>query len=146
MVSLSGANFHYDPFANETHIDGLSLISGSSFKITASANIKGFNGISIDAGNNSFTGVVEGFKGSGAIGSGGPCSSCDTSKPTNVNTMMFMPINVLPMNSISGQVSNYMVNVPLTKAINNGGKVLIQFPTGFDVSNAALASADTEPL
>ena len=144
VVSLSGANFHYDPFANETHIDGLSLISGSSFKITASANIKGFNGISIDAGNNSFTGVVEGFKGSGAIGSGGPCSSCDTSKPTNVNTMMFMPINVWPMNSISGQVSNYMVNVPLTKAINNGGKVLIQFPTGFDVSNAALASADTE--
>lgn len=144
IVSLSGANMHYDPFMNEVHFDGLGLVSGSQFKVTASANIKGFNGVAIDANNNSFTGLVEGFKGSGAIGVGGPCPSCDTSKPTDVNTMMFMPINVWPMNSISGQVSNYMINIPLTQAVNHGGKVLLQFPTGFDISSAAVASGATE--
>lgn len=51
----------------------------------------------------------------------------------------FMPINVWPMNQIEGKITNYHIGFPTTKAVPHGGKIVLKFPNGFDVTNAAVA-------
>jgi hypothetical protein len=58
------------------------------------------------------------------------------------DVMTFMPINAWPMNQIEGQTTNYHIGFPTTKAIPHGGKIVLKFPTGFDLSSAAMAVDD----
>ena len=51
----------------------------------------------------------------------------------------FMPIDAWPINQIEGQISNYHISFPTSKAIPHEGKIVLQFPVGFDLTNAALA-------
>jgi hypothetical protein len=142
VVSLVGKTAHYDSFTKELHIEGLSLKSTDSFKITATPSIKGLNNIAISATANSNTGTVHGFSGAGATACGATfdfgCGTHDVYAPT---VMAFMPINVWPMNQIENQTSNYMVNVPLTQSVDHGSKVILEFPVGFKVAGAAMSES-----
>ncbi|MFH1564578.1 MAG: carboxypeptidase regulatory-like domain-containing protein [bacterium] len=52
----------------------------------------------------------------------------------------FMPIDAWPMNQVEGKTTNYHIGFPTSKAIPHGGKVVLQFPSGFEVANAAMAT------
>jgi len=54
----------------------------------------------------------------------------------NVFNMGFSPIGVFPMNMQAGATSMYMVDIPITQALSSGDKIVLTFPTGFDVRGA----------
>ena len=47
-----------------------------------------------------------------------------------------MKAGAFPMNSMAGQTSVYFIDIPTTSAIPAGGKIVITFPSLFNVSNA----------
>jgi len=55
------------------------------------------------------------------------------------------PTNVMPMNMTAGATTRYMVSFPVTTAIPSGGSIVLTFPSGFDVTNAA-AVATTDSM
>jgi len=46
---------------------------------------------------------------------------------------MFMA-GAFPMNMMAGQTSGYAIDIPVTKALQNGMQAVLTFPTGFDVT------------
>mgnify|MGYP000887896944 CR=1 FL=1 len=58
----------------------------------------------------------------------------------DIDFKTFMPISVWPMNQTAGKSTNYHVNFPITQALDNGGKIILTFPSSFDMSNVALAT------
>lgn len=52
----------------------------------------------------------------------------------------FMPIDAWPMNQVEGKTTNYHIGFPTAQAIPHGGKIVLQFPAGFEVTNAAMAT------
>ncbi|MCK5320609.1 Ig-like domain-containing protein [Candidatus Parcubacteria bacterium] len=55
----------------------------------------------------------------------------------DMGDMGMMMAGAFPMNAMAGQQSMYFIDVPTTKSIPIGGKIMITFPAGFDVTNAA---------
>jgi protocatechuate 3,4-dioxygenase beta subunit len=158
-IALSGASFHYDNFMNEVHIDGLDIPSDATYTLTAGSNIKGLNGTPIstlstcynettsanDRACNVYTGTVHGFQGKGHSDCDASFAfGCSTDDVFHPDVMTFMPIDCWPMTMTAGQPSRYMINFPITQAIDHGGQVLLEFPSGFDISGAAMANKDTE--
>ena len=145
-VSLSGANIFFDSYDSSVHFDGLSLTSGSSYTVTAGSNVKGLNNAVVDSTANSQTFTVHDFVGAGATGctEGTFKFGCGTNDVFHPDVMMFMPIDVWPMNNFANQTSRYNVRFPVTQAIPLGGKIELEFPIGFDIASAAQADAATE--
>ncbi len=54
----------------------------------------------------------------------------------SMNQMGMMKAGVSPMNAMAGQTTTYFVDMPVTKAIANGDKIVLTFPQGFDVTSA----------
>ena len=54
----------------------------------------------------------------------------------DMGDMGMMKAGAFPMNAMAGQDSTYFVDIPTTKSIPIGGKIILTFPSGFDVSSA----------
>jgi hypothetical protein len=179
IVSLQGAELHYDPFMNELHVGPIELTAGIEYWLTPSESILGMNGASIDTNPNcdSVQGETHSclnfvpeswdqndiFKEGGMfhedtmgqydlmMGTGGAFDPAMAGKMFMDNAYMdkdvktFMPIDAWPMNQIEGKVTNYHISFPVTKAIPHGGKIVLQFPAGFDLKNAAMAKDEFMP-
>ncbi len=137
---LSGAKFNYDAMGNTVTIDGLSVtFIGNDYYIDMSSSVaKDLSGNLISAGtpdtfrmpiNSSATtnGMLGPMMGGGMGGPMGP----------SMGNMGMMKAGVFPMNAMAGQTTVYFVDVPTTKIIPSGGKIVLIFPTGFDVTSAA---------
>lgn len=75
----------------------------------------------------------------GPMGGGGPmgpASGGQTGPGMNMGQMGMMKAGAFPMNAMAGQTSLYFIDVPLTKQILSGGKIVLTFPSGFSVSSA----------
>ncbi|MBU4003024.1 MAG: carboxypeptidase-like regulatory domain-containing protein, partial [Proteobacteria bacterium] len=55
----------------------------------------------------------------------------------DMGMMGMMGAGVFPMNAMAGQTTIYFVDIPTTKIIPSGGKIVLTFPVGFDVTAAA---------
>ncbi len=69
---------------------------------------------------------------------GGSGSTGTASGPTmDMSKMGMFGAGAFPMNGMAGQTSNYMIDIPVTKALQDGMQIILTFPTGFNVSSLA---------
>lgn len=149
-VNLNNAFLKYDAQLNKLVIQGVSLTIGNYFKVIINPVVKGLNEVNISNSNNEATGpitapVMQNAFGvsttvatSGAIGTAGT-NTANSFIPTNFDstTFGFVPqANVNPFNMMAGQTTIYHINLPISKQIEDGGKIVLTFPLGFDVSGA----------
>lgn len=52
----------------------------------------------------------------------------------DMGKMGMFSAGVMPMNAMAGQTSLYFIDLPVTKALQDGMQVILTFPTGFDVA------------
>jgi hypothetical protein len=138
-VDLSNAKFKYDGMGNTVMIDGLSGTVGNDYYIDMTpVNVSGtgaadLSGNAISGGTTFQMPINSSFDTKGMLGpmmGGGDMMSPD------MGDMGMMGAGAFPMNAMAGQTTIYFVDVPTTKAIPNGGKLVLTFPVGFDVSGA----------
>lgn len=134
--SLTWTTLTYDAYNFELEISGLYCISGSDYTITAGSSIRGGNNKVIDSTADSSTGTVESNTvTTGAFG--------DT---TSTYYSYYSPISVWPSDSSSSTTTNYSFSLPITKALEDGSKIVIDWPSGFDISGATVrATSGTNP-
>ncbi len=151
-VSLTGGTFSYDTVTNTVNIKGLALTSAVGQELYVSFDSTGTNAPKDLSGNvietaslaNTARATVQssattkGMLGPGAM-TGDAFSSGGGFTPTNFSSSTFgfaPPIEVRPFNTMAGQTTIYGVRLPISKQIPDGGKVVLTFPTGFDVTSA----------
>ena len=161
IVDLQTATFLYWGFDNELHIEGVSLTAGSSYTLTPTSSVLGMNGQDIDTGNSILTFTpwsentvfnstniantsVSGMDGTFNGDMFAKMGDDNVAEDHDIKT--FMPIQVMPMERTADKTTNYHVNFPTTKAIINGGKILLEFPSSFDVSGASIAKDPNNEL
>ena len=158
-IDLSSALFTYESYEKEVLIEGLSLTQGYSFYVLV-AGVVDLSGNSIDTSNDEAYGpVVDSFKddmaffgggmdfgpgggdmmmGGMAMGGGGMGGTSSIDSGYAGTFMDFAPTDVFPKNSVVSQTSDYMVNIPISKALSDGDIITLKFPSvppsGFDVS------------
>ena len=141
LSSMAGQRVFYDTIGRTAVIENLNLPTGSSFTVTVS-NMHDFSGNLIGAQNSAQGAVQDMSKTMGFVGPGGPMPTGDMPQNFATSTFGFVPsVEVRPMSPMTGATTNYFVGVPLSqqvKASAGSGKVVLTFPTGFDVSSAAL--------
>lgn len=72
------------------------------------------------------------------MGGGGPGSTGAATGPSmDMGKMGMFGAGAFPMNAMAGQTSNYMIDLPVKKALQDGMQIILTFPTGFDVSSVA---------
>ena len=139
-LSAVGAKFQYDGMSNTVMIDnlGLSYTAGKDYYIdTTSTTVTGA-GVADLSGNDMISGstfqmpINNSFDTQGMLG---PMMGGDMMGP-DMGMMGMMGAGVFPMNGMAGQTTMYFVDVPTTKVISIGGKIVLTFPVGFDVTNA----------
>ncbi len=133
-----GAMLTYDPFTNTVMIENLGLdpaqIGGKDYYIDLS------NGNASDlSGNKVASSTANTFQmpidfSADTMGILGP--GTDGPMLFDMGQMGMMKAGAFPMNSMAGQTTTYFVDVPVTNSIDNGYKIVITFPAGFDVSGA----------
>ncbi|MBU1130739.1 Ig-like domain-containing protein [Patescibacteria group bacterium] len=163
LSTLSGLSFDYDESTNTVIIKGFSFGSGSP----AATDFQIFIDNVIDKSNNAITNsggrVVSGSNATqgtlqssadtygmlgpggpgmmmGPMGGGGPMGgpAGGASGPgMDMGSMGMMAAGAWPMNMMAGQTSTYFIDVPITKSIPIGGSIVLTFPNGFNVTNAA---------
>ncbi|MCD6422366.1 Ig-like domain-containing protein, partial [bacterium] len=136
-IDLSGKNFNYDVVQNTVFIEGIGLdpnqISGKDYWIQVS-NVTDLSGNTISATANTFQMPIEnsmmtkGFLGPMGPGAGGMVGP-------DMGQMGMTKAGVFPANMMAGQVSKYFVDVPISNGLENGGRIVLTFPDGFDISN-----------
>lgn len=133
------AQFSYDAVTNTLVIKNLSLTVGTTFSI-AFSGAKDLSGNAIGAGI--FTSEVKNSaitKGNLAPGSGDVLSTIGAAIPQNFSSDTFgfaPPVEVKPFTPGVEQTSIYGVRLPISTQIPAGGKIVLTFPVGFDVSGA----------
>lgn len=141
LSSMAGQRVFYDTVGRTAVIENLNLPMGSSFTVTAS-NIHDLSGNLIGAQNSAQGAVQDMSKTMGFVGPGGPMIGGDMPQNFATSTFGFVPsVEVRPMSPMTGATTNYFVGVPLSQQIKSSagsGKVVLTFPTGFDVSSAVL--------
>jgi len=147
-ADLTTTTIEYDQVNNTIIIMGINgLVSGEDFYIAVS-NVKDKAGNSIDTNNNTFVGPVDSSANTGGMmGPGGPGpmmgppdmggGGIGGAGGFDFGGHWEQPTDVMPMNMMAGAITKYFVSMPITKAIPAGGKIILTFPSGFDVSNAA---------
>ncbi len=139
-ISLGGKTVTYDGPTMTARITGLSLQNGALFKITASNIMQDLAGNSMEtvsSANVSQATVASSTMTGGLLGPGGGMMQTG-------GMMGMSPIRVSPMNRLAGATSGYFVEMPVTTSIPLGASIVLTFPTGFDVTNAAAMTAVTE--
>ncbi|RLF08340.1 MAG: hypothetical protein DRJ60_00620, partial [Thermoprotei archaeon] len=137
LIDLSGKNFSYDPAQNTVFIEGIGLdisqISGKDYWVQVS-NVTDLSGNVIDPSGNTFqmpinnSAQTQGFLGPMGPGPGGMIGP-------DMGEMGMMKAGVFPMNMMAGQISKYFVDIPISNGLENGGRIVLTFPDGFDISN-----------
>lgn len=152
LSAMSGNSATYDPVSRTANISNLNLATGGSYTITVS-NVHDLSGNVIGA-TNSAQGTVQdmgktgGFVGPGGGGGGGGgmgFAPADNFKPANFgDTFGFVPqVEVRPMSPQVSATTTYTIELPISKQIKTAtGKIVLTFPTGFDVSSAAADTND----
>lgn len=141
-VSLSGKTVTYNGANQTATITGLALQNGSPFKVTVSSAVQDIAGNLITtsgtpAANTAQATVQNATTTGGQLGPGGGTAQ-------DPGQFGMTPIRVTPMNRSAGATSNYSVEFPVSTTIPVGGTIVLTFPVGFDVTNAAAATATTE--
>ncbi|MBI5003560.1 Ig-like domain-containing protein [Candidatus Kaiserbacteria bacterium] len=139
-ISLGGKTVTYDPGTRTARISGLSLQNGNTFKVTIATPVQDLagNGISTSgtpAGNLAYGTVQSSSDTGGSLGPGG--GTIDQGQQ-GMN-----PIRVTPQTRMTGIASNYQVQFPVSTSVPVGGQVVLTFPSGFDVTNAAMVSTSS---
>ncbi|MBM3260910.1 hypothetical protein FJY93_00660 [Candidatus Kaiserbacteria bacterium] len=139
-ISLGGKTVVYDAGTRTARISGLSLQNGNTFKVTIATPVQDLagNGISTagtPAGNLSFGTVQSSSMTGGQLGPG--TGTMDQSQQ-GMN-----PIRVSPMSRSAGVISQYNVTFPAATSIPLGGQIVLTFPSGFDVTNAAMVATSS---
>ena len=141
LSSMAGQRVFYDAIGRTAVLENLNLPMGSSFTVTAS-NIHDLSGNLIGAQNSAQGTVQDMNKTMGFVGPGGPMMGGDMPQNFATSTFGFVPaVEVRPMSPMTGATTNYFVGVPLSQQVKSSagsGKVILTFPTGFDVSSAVL--------
>ncbi len=141
LSSLSGNSVSWDAGTMTAEISGVSLTAGATFQITAGTGLKDLSSNPL-ASSSTVGGTVMDV---GLVGSVGPDSgfngnTFDNPVGFSSDSFGFVPqAGVMPMTPMAGATSNYMVGFPITEQIRssaNSGKVVLTFPSGFDVTNA----------
>ncbi len=160
-VDLQTATFEYDGFMNELQIRGISLTTGANYTLTPTSSVLAMNGQDIDTAGSQLSfspwsdaGVFDSssIAGTTITGMDGQFNGDMFSKMGNDNVAddidfkMFMPISVWPMNQTAGKTTSYHINFPTTKSIVHAGKILLKFPSSFDISSAAVATDSNSEL
>ncbi len=165
LSELGGLNFDYDEPTNTVTIKGLAFNSSephaTDFQIFVDNVRDKSNNAITDTANrqasvahgNAGRGPVQnsantygmlgpgggGMMMMGAMGGGGPVGPAtggQTGPGMNMSAMGMMKAGAFPMNAMAGQNSMYFIDVPITKQILSGGKIVLTFPSGFNVASA----------
>ncbi|MBI3638633.1 peptidoglycan-binding protein [Candidatus Wolfebacteria bacterium] len=151
LSSLAGQSAKYDNVGRTTVIENLNLPSGADYTVTVS-NVHDLSGNVIGVQNYA-QGTVQSMSNTGGfVGPGGPSPDMMSQgggggggpMPTNFSSASFGFVpeaEVRPFAPMVGVQTTYMVGVPISQQIKNnagGGKIVLTFPTGFDVSGATL--------
>lgn len=133
----------YDVIRRTAVIENLSMQTGASFSLYVS-NVHDLSGNAIGS-NNFAQGTVQDMNlTKGMVGPGGTGSFGGDNGPMPQNfstsTFGFVPqIEVRPMSPMVGISTHYGVSMPISKQVKsaaNSGKIVLTFPTGFDVTSA----------
>ena len=149
-VNLSGSSvtFSYDPGSNTVNISGwgTTAASGQELLIVMSTGTKDISGNLMSETVSTTRALVKSSATTkGALGPGSFATDSFASGggfvPTGggFSSTSFgyaPPVGVMPFSMIAGQTTKYMVNVPISKQILANGKIVLTFPSGFDVSGA----------
>ncbi|NQV12122.1 Ig-like domain-containing protein, partial [Candidatus Uhrbacteria bacterium] len=154
LSAMAGNAITWDPGTKTAKLAGFTAADGASFQITASTSIKDMagNALAVPAvlgGTVLDVGIYGSNIGPGAGFIG---DVWDMPAAFSTNDFGFVPqAGVWPQNNTAGVTTNYNFNFPISEQIRshaNGGKVVVTFPAGFDVTNAIetvdhMANADS---
>ncbi len=143
VVDLSNAKFSYDAVNNTVIIENLGLDPATLFAggdvdfyvNMASSTVSG-EGASDLSGNKIMASADFQMPINHSADTMGILGPGSFSAPMDMGQMGMMMAGAFPMNSLVGQNTIYFVDIPTSKAIPVGGKIVLTFPTGFDVSGA----------
>ncbi|MBI5220813.1 MAG: Ig-like domain-containing protein [Candidatus Liptonbacteria bacterium] len=147
LSTMAGQNVSYQPQNRTAVIGNLNLPMSSTFLVTVN-NLHDLSGNLIGSPNSAQGTILDMNKTGGFVGPGGPAGGQMPSgggmgaPPQNfsTSTYAFVPeAMVRPFSPMAGVSSMYAVEVPISsqiKAAGGGGKIVLTFPTGFDVSSA----------
>ncbi len=150
VVNLSGlgVTFSYDPGSNTVNISGwgTSAVTGQELAIIMSTGTKDISGNALSATASTTRALVKNSATTkGALGPGAMSTDSFSSGggfvPSgggfSAATFGFAPsVDVRPFSMTAGQTTKYTVNLPISKQILANGKIILTFPSGFDVSGA----------
>lgn len=153
LTAISGLSFSFDEVSNTVMIEGFAFTATptdlqifiNNAKDKSNNAIANSGGTSISGGNATQCPIQNSTDTYGMLGPGGggmmmmgPMGGGPETGPGMDMGMMGMKMaGAFPMNMMAGQTSIYFVDVPITKQIPSGGKVILTFPSGFDVSAAS---------
>jgi len=139
-LSGLGLSFSYEDYNNTVIIKGFQFASSTTdFQIFIDNVRDKSNNTIADSGNrvgdNSHLNAARAplYSSTDTYGALGPGAIDYT---MDMGDMGMMMAGAFPMNAIAGQQSLYFIDIPTTKSIPIGGKIIITFPAGFDVSQA----------
>lgn len=140
-ISLGGKTAVFDPGTKTARISGLALQNGTGYKITVAAAVQDLAGNAMDttgtpASNTAFGTVANSSMTGGSLGPG--------SGTMNFSEQGMNPIRVTPQARAAGVTSGYKAEFPVATSIPLGGQIVLTLPSGFDVTNAVVATAGTE--
>ncbi len=141
-ISLGGKTVTYDGPTMTAKVSGLALQNGNTFKVTVGTLTQDISSRNISTSgtppaNTTMGTVANSLQTGGQLGPG--------SGPQQSAGMQGMsPVRVSPTNRSAGATSDYMVEFPVTTSIPLGGNIVLTFPTGFDVTGAIAATAQTQ--
>ena len=143
LSALSGSTATYDPVSMTVNLSGFNLTAGNTFRISASG-IFDLSGNTVNTAAAAVDGTVadEATVGS-SLGPNSSFSGNTFDNPTGFSSVDFGFVpqpSVFPANNMAGFTSRYSVDVPISEQVRstaNSGKIVLTFPQGFDVTNAA---------
>ncbi len=146
LSALAGGTVSWDAGSLTAEISGISLTAGATFEITASTAMKDMSGNALASSTTVGGTVLDSATFGESLGpdAGFNGEIFDFPPAFDEGDWGHVPqAGVWPMTGMAGATSNYMVNFPITEQIRgnaNGGKVVLTFPSGFNVTNAAVLS------
>lgn len=149
LSSLSGNTTSWDDQDFTLKIEGLSLTAGDTFQLTAGTAIKDLSGNAIPSSTSVSGTVMDSDMYGDSFAPGETFTGDYWELPTgwDFESYSYVPqASAFPENSLAGQSSVWVIDVPITEQIRsqaNGGKMVLTFPTGFDVTNAAVMSGSS---
>jgi len=143
LSALAGGSVTWDANSYTAEITGISLTAAATFEVTATTGLQDMSGNAIAVaavlGGTVYDSAVYGD----SMGPDAGFSGEIYDMPTGYSTDDFGYVpqaSVFPMNAMAGATSNFIVDFPISEQIRssaNGGKVVLTFPSGFDVTSAA---------